>query len=276
MTALSILRLLPAAAQMVSGSIWFKGRDILNVGKEEIRSIRGKEISIIFQDPQASFDPVFTIGSQISEAITIHHKTGHEEREKLVTNLLGRVGISEPEIRKYQYPHQFSGGMKQRSMSAMAIANHPSLIIADEPTTALDVTIQAQILEIITELTSSLGTAVILISHNLGLVARYVNRMAVMYAGRIVESGPAIEIYHRPGHPYTIGLLASVPRLDQPRKERLVPIEGQPPNLTHLQEGCSFFERCSYRLEQCFHKNPELKSVGADHLVACFASRDAK
>jgi oligopeptide/dipeptide ABC transporter ATP-binding protein len=270
MTALSILRLLPRAARVVSGSIWFKGTDILKLGKEEMRNLRGKDISMIFQDPQASFDPVFTIGSQIGEAITIHYKSASAERNKHVTNLLSRVGIPEPEIRRDQYPHQFSGGMKQRCMSAMAIANNPSLLIADEPTTALDVTIQAQILEIIKELTSNLGTAVILISHNLGLVARYVDRMAVMYAGYIVESGPAIEIYHRPRHPYTIGLLACVPRLDQPRKERLVPIEGQPPDLTDLPEGCSFCPRCSRRLKQCLYEKPELRPVGADHLVACF------
>jgi oligopeptide/dipeptide ABC transporter ATP-binding protein len=182
------------------------------------------------------------------------------------------VGIPDAERRIDDYPHRFSGGMRQRVMIAMALSCNPKLLIADEPTTAVDVTIQAQLLEVVKELTSRLGTAVILITHNLGVVARYVNRMAVMYAGRIVEQGPAAEVYAHPGHPYTVGLLASVPRLDQPRKERLVPIDGQPPDLIHLPPGCSFTPRCSYRMEICSRVRPELRSVGDNHFIACWAN----
>jgi oligopeptide/dipeptide ABC transporter ATP-binding protein len=239
--------------------------------EDEIRSIRGNRIAMIFQEPMTSLNPVLTIGLQIGEALELHRHLNKKEAREEVLRLLRIVGIPDPGRRIDDYPHQFSGGMRQRVMIAMALSCNPKLLIADEPTTAVDVTIQAQLLEIIKELTSRLGTAVILITHNLGVVARYVNRMAVMYAGRIVELGPAIEVYGHPRHPYTIGLLASVPRLDQPRKERLVPIEGQPPDLIHLSPGCAFSPRCSHRLEQCSLERPELRLVGRDHWASCWA-----
>jgi len=271
-SALSILRLIPfPPGRIVGGEVFFEGKDLLKMREDEIRDIRGNRIAMIFQEPMTSLNPVLTIGLQIGEASELHRLLNKKETREEVLRLLKMVGIPDAERRIDDYPHQFSGGMRQRVMIAMALSCNPKLLIADEPTTAVDVTIQAQLLEIIKELTSSLGTAVILITHNLGVVARYVNRMAVMYAGRMVELGPAIEVYGHPQHPYTIGLLASVPRLDQPRKERLVPIEGQPPNLIRLSPGCSFFPRCSHRLEQCSLEKPALRPVGQDHWASCWA-----
>jgi len=271
-SALSILRLIPnPPGRIIGGDVLFEGRDLLKMTEDEIQDIRGNRIAMIFQEPMTSLNPVLTIGLQIGEALELHRGLDRKEAREEVLRLLKMVGIPDAERRTDDYPHQFSGGMRQRVMIAMALSCNPKLLIADEPTTAVDVTIQAQLLEIIKELTSRLGTAVILITHNLGVVARYVNRMAVMYAGRIVESGPAVEVYGHPRHPYTIGLLASVPRLDQPRKERLVPIDGQPPDLTCLPAGCSFFPRCSCPLEKCSHERPELRPVGIDHYAACFA-----
>jgi oligopeptide transport system ATP-binding protein len=271
-SALSVLRLIPnPPGKIVGGEIFFEGKDLLKMREDEIRDIRGNRIAMIFQEPMTSLNPVLTIGLQIGEALELHRNLNKKEAREEVLRLLKMVGIPDTERRIDDYPHQFSGGMRQRVMIAMALSCNPKLLIADEPTTAVDVTIQAQLLEIIKELTSRLGTAVMLITHNLGVVARHVNRMAVMYAGRIVELGPAIEVYGHPRHPYTIGLLASVPRLDQPRKERLVPIEGQPPNLIRLSPGCSFFPRCSHRLEQCPLERPELRPVGQDHWVSCWA-----
>jgi len=272
-SALSLLRLIPnPPGKIVGGEVVFEGKDLMKLSEDEIRDIRGNRIAMIFQEPMTSLNPVLTMGLQIGEALELHRHLNKKEAREEVLRLLKMVGIPDPERRIDDYPHQFSGGMRQRVMIAMALSCNPKLLIADEPTTAVDVTIQAQLLEIIKELTSSLGTAVILITHNLGVVARYVNRMAVMYAGRIVESGPAVGVYSHPRHPYTMGLLASVPRLDQPRKERLVPIEGQPPNLMFLPVGCSFYPRCSHRLDQCFLERPELRSVGQDHWVACWAN----
>ncbi len=271
-SALSILRLIAhPPGKIVGGEIHFEGRDLLKISEEEIRDIRGNKIAMIFQEPMTSLNPVLTIGLQIGEALELHRKMNKREAREESIRLLKMVGIPDPERRIDDYPHQFSGGMRQRVMIAMALSCNPKLLIADEPTTAVDVTIQAQLLEVIKELTSRLGTAVILITHNLGVVARHVNRMAVMYAGRIVEQGPAREVYAHPQHPYTIGLLASVPRLDKPRKERLVPIEGQPPNLIALPPGCSFMPRCSYRMERCSKERPELRPVGDSHLSACWA-----
>ncbi len=270
-SALSLLRLIPyPPGKIVGGEVWFEGRDLLRMTEDEIRDIRGNRIAMIFQEPMTSLNPVLTIGVQIGEALELHQKLDKRRAREETMRLLKLVGIPDAEQRIDDYPHQFSGGMRQRVMIAMALSCNPKLLIADEPTTAVDVTIQAQLLEIIKELTSKLGTAVILITHNLGVVARYVNRMAVMYAGRIVESGPAVEVYHQPCHPYTLGLLASVPRLDRPRKERLVPIEGQPPDLSSLPPGCSFHPRCSYRVEKCMNERPELRSINSEHQVACW------
>lgn len=272
-SALSILRLIPSPpGKIVSGEILFEGKDLLKISEEEIRGIRGNQIAMVFQEPMTSLNPVLTIGVQIGEVLQLHRGLDRKEARAETIRLLRMVGIPDPDRRIDDYPHQFSGGMRQRVMIAMALSCNPKLLIADEPTTAVDVTIQAQLLEIIKELTSTSETAVILITHNLGVVARHVNRMAVMYAGRIVEMGPSIKIYSRPKHPYTIGLLASVPRLDQPRKERLIPIEGQPPDLSQLPPGCPFSPRCSYRMERCLKENPELKEMEEDHLIACWAN----
>jgi len=269
-SALSILRLIPyPPGKIVGGEIWFQGKNLLPMAEGEIQDIRGNRIAMIFQEPMTSLNPVLTIGLQIGEALEIHRGLSKKEARAEVLRLLKMVGIPDPPRRIDDYPHHFSGGMRQRVMIAMALSCNPKLLIADEPTTAVDVTIQAQLLEVIKELASSLGTAVILITHNLGVVARYVNRMAVMYAGKIVEWGPAREVYARPRHPYTIGLLASVPRLDQPRKARLIPIEGQPPNLARLPGGCAFLPRCSRRRDACAKEPPELRPAGPDHWAAC-------
>lgn len=270
-SALSLLRLIPyPPGRIMGGEAIFEGKDLLKMSEEEIRHIRGNKIAMIFQEPMTSLNPVLTIGFQIGEALELHRGFDRKGARQEVIRLLRMVGIPDAERRIDDYPHQFSGGMRQRVMIAMALSCNPKLLIADEPTTAVDVTIQAQLLEVIKELTSRLGTAVILITHNLGVVARHVNRMAVMYAGRIVEIGPSREIYRQPRHPYTIGLLASVPRLDQPRKARLIPIEGQPPDLIHLPPGCPFVPRCTYRMERCFTERPELREVGQDHRIACW------
>ena len=274
-SALSILRLIAnPPGKIVGGEIFFEGKDLLKISEEEIRNIRGNHIAMIFQEPMTSLNPVLTIGLQIGEALELHRNMNKKEAREEILRLLRMVGIPDPERRINDYPHQFSGGMRQRVMIAMALSCNPKLLIADEPTTAVDVTIQAQLLEVVKELTSRLGTAVMLITHNLGVVARHVNRMAVMYAGRIVEQGSAAEVYAHPRHPYTIGLLASVPRLDKPRKERLVPIDGQPPNLILLPPGCSFMPRCSHRMEICSKERPELRALGDGHLTACWANME--
>jgi oligopeptide transport system ATP-binding protein len=226
---------------------------------------------MIFQEPMTSLNPVLTIGRQITETLEQHRGADRASAQRRAVELLGLVGIADPERRLKQYPHQLSGGMRQRIMIAIALACDPKMIIADEPTTALDVTIQAQILELMKQLTHRLDVALIIITHNLGVVARYANRVNVMYAGRIVESGPAAEIYHNPRHPYTMALLRSVPRLDRPRQARLDPVEGQPPDLTRLDAGCSFRPRCRFAVEDCARSRPRLERAGDDaHLAACF------
>jgi oligopeptide transport system ATP-binding protein len=272
--ALSILRLIPhPPGRITSGQILFDGRDLLRLSDEDIRQVRGADIGMIFQEPMTSLNPVLTIGRQITETIEQHRGADRATAQKRATELLAMVGIADPARRLKQYPHQLSGGMRQRIMIAIALACDPKLIIADEPTTALDVTIQAQILELMKELTRRLHVALIIITHNLGVVARYANRVNVMYAGRIVESGPAADIYHDPRHPYTIALLRSVPRLDRPRQARLDPVEGQPPDLTRLDAGCSFRPRCRFAIETCAVARPPLQRTGAGlHLAACFRS----
>ncbi|MDH3437544.1 MAG: ABC transporter ATP-binding protein, partial [Betaproteobacteria bacterium] len=231
--ALSILRLIPdPPGRIASGSIRFAGTNLLTLNDAEIRKVRGGQIAMVFQEPMTSLNPVLTIGLQLCETMELHLKMTPEQARSRATELLGMVGISEPERRLQQYPHHLSGGMRQRVMIALALSCKPKLIIADEPTTALDVTIQAQILELMKDLTRRLGVALIIITHNLGVVARYSDRVYVMYAGKIVEGGNASDIYHRPVHPYTLGLLRSVPRMDRPRGDRLIPIDGQPPDLT--------------------------------------------
>jgi len=270
-SALSILRLIPQPpGRIVSGEIWFEGQDLLKLDDEGIRQIRGNKIGIVFQEPMTSLNPVLTVGRQLTEPLEVHLGMSREAARRRAIELLEMVGIPEPDKRIDNYPHQFSGGMRQRVMIAMALACNPRLLLADEPTTALDVTIQAQILELMTRLTRELGAAVIIITHNLGVVARYADRVNVMYAGKIVESATAQELYHRPRHPYTLGLLRSVPRLDQPRKAKLDPIEGFPPDLVHMPPGCAFQPRCRFAVERCKVEAPPLMTVGEDHLSACW------
>lgn len=270
-TALSIMRLIPSPpGRIVSGEIWFEGVDLLKLDDDGIRSIRGHKIAMVFQEPMTSLNPVLTIGRQLTEPLEVHLKMEPRQARARAIELLEMVGIPEPHKRIDSYPHQFSGGMRQRVMIAMALACSPRLLLADEPTTALDVTIQAQILELMTQLTRELGTAVLIITHNLGVVARYAQRVYVMYAGKVVETAPAMELYHRPHHPYTLGLLRSVPRLDQGRKARLEPIEGFPPDMVHIPPGCAFHPRCPFRTERCQVEGPPLVAVGPEHMVACW------
>jgi len=271
-TALSIMRLIaPPAGRIVGGQVLFKGRDLLALSEEEMRHVRGREIGMVFQEPMTSLNPVLTIGRQLTEGLEIHLGMSPADARKRAEEMLGLVGIPDAGRRLRQYPHQFSGGMRQRMMIAMALACNPSLVLADEPTTALDVTIQAQILELMKDLARRLGVAMLIITHNLGVVARYADRVNVMYAGRIIERGTAHDIYHSPRHPYTLGLLRSVPRLDEPRRSRLAPIEGQPPDLTRLPPGCAFAPRCAFRVERCAREVPPLVPIGAPgHVSACW------
>ena len=271
-TALSILRLIPdPPGRITAGSVSFAGRDLLTLSEPEMREIRGGEIGMVFQEPMTSLNPVLTVGRQITETLEQHRGLDRTAAVQRAEALLTQVGIAEPARRLKQYPHQLSGGMRQRVMIAIALACDPKLIIADEPTTALDVTIQAQILELMKALTRDRGIALIIITHNLGVVARYADRVNVMYAGRIVECGPAAEIYHDPRHPYTVALLRSVPRLDRPRQARLDPVEGQPPDLTRLDAGCAFRPRCRLADDGCAVARPALTSVGSEgHYAACF------
>jgi len=269
-SALSVMRLVAEPAGRVeSGEILYKGRDLLKLSEEEMRHVRGREIAMVFQEPMTSLNPVLTIGRQLTEGLEIHLQMTEDKARARAIELLGLVGIPDPEPRLAQYPHHFSGGMRQRMMIAMALACNPSLILADEPTTALDVTIQAQILELMRDLARRLGVAMLIITHNLGVVARYADRVNVMYAGKIIEQASAAELYANPRHPYTLGLLRSVPRLDEPRRAKLDPIDGQPPDLTRLPPGCSFSPRCAYRVERC-REVPPLEAVGAAHTSACW------
>lgn len=275
-SAMSVLRLIPyPPGVIVGGQILFKGEDLLQATEERMRHIRGNRIAMIFQEPTSSLNPVLTVGRQISESLELHR--GMDKKTALAESvkLLKLVGIPDPERRIKDHPYQFSGGMQQRIMIAMALSCSPELIIADEPTTSLDVTVQAQILEIIADLRSKLHTAVMIITHNLGVVARYVDRVNVMYAGALVETGPTEAIYAEPQHPYTLGLLASVPRLDGPgqgssRKRNLRVIKGLPPNLARLPKGCPFAPRCDYAMARCREEKPVLERAGEDRFRACF------
>ncbi len=274
-SALSILGLVPnPPGRIVGGEIRFMGKDLIRLGDLEIRKIRGRQIGMIFQEPMTSLNPVLTIGLQLTETMEHHLGMKRADAEEKALEYLRLVGISEPERRIRQYPHHLSGGMRQRVMIAMALCCEPKLIIADEPTTALDVTIQAQILELMKSLTKRLGVALIIITHNLGVVARYADRVNVMYAGKIIERGRAADIYREPKHPYTLGLLSSVPRLDRPRQKRLDPIAGQPPDLTRLGAGCAFVPRCRFVVDRCTHEMPPLESVGNGHLAACWEKKN--
>ncbi len=274
-SALSVMRLIPnPPGRIVGGEIFLDGEDILKVNMDDMREIRGAKIAMVFQEPMTSLNPVLTVQRQLTETLELHMGMSKQESRRESVNLLTRVGIPDPETRIKQYPHQFSGGMRQRVMIAMALSCNPRLIIADEPTTALDVTIQAQILDLMKALTTEFGVALIIITHNLGVVARYADRVNIMYAGKVIERGNAGEIYANPRHPYTVGLLRSVPRLDLPRREKLDPIEGQPPDLINLPVGCSFRDRCRWAIDKCATDSPELMDTGDGHLSACWRYED--
>jgi oligopeptide transport system ATP-binding protein len=269
-TSLSVMRLIPSPpGRIAGGQILFDGEDLLRLSEQEMRAIRGNRIAMIFQDPMTSLNPVLTVGRQITESLELHLKLSKREASNRAAELLHMVGIPSAAKRLDNYPHQFSGGMRQRVMIAMALSCNPELLIADEPTTALDVTIQAQILELINRLREELETAVIMITHDLGVVAGMTDRVTVMYAGRVVEEGPTREIFANPRMPYTIGLLRSIPRLDEERGRKLNPIRGLPPSLVNLPQICPFSPRCDYVQERCLTVQPDLRAVDHDHRAAC-------
>jgi oligopeptide/dipeptide ABC transporter ATP-binding protein len=274
MSALAVLGLVPHPGRVAGGRVRFEGRDLLDLPEDQIALLRGRRIAMIFQEPMTSLNPVLSIGTQLTEGPRRHLGLSRADAEARAVELLGLVGIADAERRLRQYPHHFSGGMRQRVMIAVALGCEPKVIIADEPTTALDVTIQAQILELMKNLSRRLGVALVIITHNLGVVARYADRVNVMYAGRIVETGTTEQIFTRPGHPYTMGLMASVPRLDLPRSVRLVPIEGQPPDLARLDDACSYRPRCRFAIRRCAESFPPLEPLDPGHRAACFRTRE--
>ncbi len=267
-TSRSLMRLIESPGYNPTGSIYFNGRDLMDLSNEEIRQIRGNEISMIFQEPMSALNPVFTIGWQIGEPLRVHQGMSKAEAREEAIELMRQVGIPSPEDRVDDYPHQFSGGMRQRAMISMALACKPDLLIADEPTTALDVTIEAQILELITDLNERRDMAVLIVTHDLGVVAETCDKVAVMYAGRIVEYSDVETIFADPRHPYTRGLLSCIPN-PADEDQDLDPIEGQVPNLANPPEGCNFVERCPYATDECYSVDPRLREVGDDHFSAC-------
>jgi oligopeptide/dipeptide ABC transporter ATP-binding protein len=269
-TSLALLGILPRAGRVVGGRAIFDGRDLLAMSDEQLRHVRGRQIAMIFQDPMTSLNPVLTIGRQIREALETHFGMERDAADERVAELLDQVGIPSAKMRLKDYPHQFSGGMRQRAMIAMALACEPKLLIADEPTTALDVTIQAQILDLLRSLVSERDTALIMITHDLGVVAGMCERVNVMYAGMFVETGAAEPLFAAPRHPYTLGLLQSVPRLDAGRRQRLQPIEGAPRDMLQAPSECPFAPRCRYEVERSRKEVPQLEEIEPGHRVACF------
>jgi oligopeptide transport system ATP-binding protein len=268
---LSVLRLVPSPpGRIAGGSAFFNGRDLLKLNSGEMRKIRGAQISMVFQDPMTSFNPVLTIGRQISEPLQTHLGMTQENADRRAAELLDLVGIPRARDRLRDYPHQFSGGMRQRAMIAMALTCHPRLLIADEPTTALDVTIQAQIVDLVRQLRAEYGMAIVWITHDLGIIAGLAHRVIVMYGGYFIEEAPVRELYAHPQHPYTLGLLGSLPRMDVDRREALVSIEGMPPVLRATPTYCPFAPRCRFAVEKCLQENPLLLEVGPGHRVACW------
>ena len=268
--ALSILRLLPPAPGCrISGDIFFQNKKLLKLNEKQMQQIRGAEISMIFQEPAASLNPVLTIGYQIAESIKLHQKLDNRKTREKVLKMLNLVKIPDPSRRVSEYPHEISGGMKQRVMIAMALSSNPSLLIADEPTTALDVTTQKQILYLIKELQKKFGTSILFITHNLGVIAEIADKVIVIYAGEIIEKAPVSNIFHHPGHPYTLSLLKSIPRLDVPRTIKLKVIPGSLPNPIDENIGCQFYPRCDFAKDICQRKKPELRQIGENHFVRC-------
>ncbi len=274
-TAQSIMKLIPSPpGRYVAGKILFAEQDLLSRSEREIENIRGRDIGMVFQDPMTSLNPTMKVGPQIEEMLKKHSNLNTGERKQRAVEMLGLVGMSSPEQRYAQYPHQFSGGMRQRAMIAMALACNPRLLIADEPTTALDVTIQAQILELIMELKGRLGTAIILITHDLGVVAGFASRVIVMYAGMVVESGATREIFYQHQHPYTRGLLAAVPRPGKEIRNKLSPIAGRPPDLINPPRGCAFWPRCDQAMLICREVQPDIAQLSATHWVSCWLTHE--
>ena len=272
---MSLIKLIPQPpGKIVAGEVWFDGRDLLTLSDDEIRQVRGNRIAMIFQDPMTSLNPVLTIGQQITEALELHLGMDKQQARQRAVELLELVGIPGAEGRLDAYPHQFSGGMRQRVMIAMGLSCNPQLLIADEPTTALDVTIQAQIVDLVKELKEKIGMAIIWITHDLGVVAGLAERVIVMYAGEIIEEAEVHELYDHPHHPYTLGLLRSIPRLDLGHDDKLIPIEGMPPDLVDPPVGCSFAARCTYRIEKCEKEKPPTEYVTPAHRVACWRWED--
>jgi peptide/nickel transport system ATP-binding protein len=272
-TSLAIMGLHRGKDTEITGSVRLEGEDLVNASDERVRQLRGSKMAMIFQDPLSALHPYYTVGAQIAEAYRVHNKVSKQVARKRATDLLGRVGIPQPTVRVDDYPHQFSGGMRQRAMIAMALSCDPGLLIADEPTTALDVTVQAQILDLIVDLQAEFGSAVIIITHDLGVVAEVADQVLVMYAGRAAEAGSAGQVFREPGHPYTWGLLSSMPRLDVERVDRLVPIPGTPPSLINVPSGCAFHPRCAYPAQvagdRCSNEVPALLEIGPGHQTAC-------
>ena len=276
-SAYSIMGLLQSPGKVVGGSITFNGKDVLTMNEKEMQAMRGNEVSMIFQNPMTCLNPVYTVGNQLVEAVLCHENISHKEAEKRAREMLDLVGINNVKKRMTQYPHEFSGGMRQRVMIAMGLICNPKLLIADEPTTALDVTIQAQILELMKELQKKIDMSIVFITHNLGVVAEICDRVSVMYAGHIIESGLVDDIFYQPLHPYTLGLLRSMPRVDAESHERLIPIEGTPVDMLDPPEGCPFGPRCEHCMKICLREAPPNIAVGGEHLVACWLlARDCK
>jgi oligopeptide transport system ATP-binding protein len=272
-TALSVMRLIPPPGRIVGGRVIYDGKDLTKLSETEMQAIRGESIAMIFQDPMTSLNPVFKVGWQVGEPLMLHRAETKAQAFASAVSVLAKVGIPSPGDRARDYPHHFSGGMRQRAMIAMGLTTTPKVLIADEPTTALDVTIQAQILDLLRTVNREFGTATILITHNLGVVAGMCERVMVMYAGRVVESGPTEDVFAHPKHPYTWSLLRSIPRLDAERHEALKPIEGLPPDLIDLPTGCAFHPRCTFAIDKCKRDTPALNRVGDTQLAACWVTQ---
>ena len=276
-TALSVLGLVPPAGRVAAGEIRFGETDLRTLGEGALRKLRGNRIAMIFQDPMTSLNPVYPVGRQVAEVLRLHRRLDRWAAKARTVELFQQVGIPDPAARYDAYPRQLSGGLRQRVMIAMAMACEPELLIADEPTTALDVTVQAQVLEQLDKLRKRTGTTLIIITHNLGIVARYADSVKIMYGGKLVEQGPTREVFRNPRHPYTMGLIRAVPRLDRPRTESLYTIEGEPPDMSQIPaQSCAFASRCKYATEECRTRRPEHAIVGENHTCACFHMEEAR